>query len=162
MLDTIGAQRGGNQSVSELLGYLELGESTLGSGGRIICVDGIWGRQYLGADLNQGQQLLIQLQDRLSQEAVEPTVKVISDVKALSAFAYTGENQLVVHLVNYRYDLENDLTSPIPGLELEISLDELQADGLTVTYYSPDSPQGQVLQPTVEQDTLRLTSGAWS
>ena len=82
---------------------------------------------------------------------------MISNVKALSAFAYTGENQLVVHLVNYDYDPANDSTNPIQALELEISLGELQADGLTVTYYSPDSPQGQVLEPTVEQDTLRLT-----
>jgi hypothetical protein len=153
MLQQIEWNRGESQSVRLLLDYLRAGETTVGIG-KILRVGQIWGKEYLES-LDQG--LRLQLQQMLSQEGIQPKVKMISDARVLSTFAYIGKNQLVIHFVNYDYDLENDSTNPIQALELDLSLGELPREGITATFYSPNAPEGQRLEATAQQSTLSLT-----
>ncbi len=152
MLNNIQAQRGENQAVNRLLTYLRAGKATVGSG-TIIYVNQVLGREYLE---NLDPQLRLQLRQMLSQENIGPEAKM-ADAKALSAFVYQGENQLVIHFVNYDYNLENDSTNPVQALELEVALGDLPREGLTAIFYSPEDPQGQQLEATIQQDTLLLT-----
>lgn len=135
-----------------MLTYLRAGKATVGSG-TIIYVNQVLGREYLE---NLDPQLRLQLRQMLSQENIGPEAKM-ADAKALSAFVYQGENQLVIHFVNYDYNLENDSTNPVQALELEVALGDLPREGLTAIFYSPEDPQGQQLEATIQQDTLLLT-----
>jgi len=93
----------------------------------------------------------------LSGEGVEPEVRIVTDTKALSAFEYESDDRLVIHLVNYNHDLETDSTNIIENPELEIALGEFPADGLTVTYFTPETPEGQELEFNVQDSTLSVT-----
>lgn len=146
-------ERSENERVMQLLNYLRAGGASVGSG-KIVRENQVWGREYL-ENLDPG--LRLQLQQILSQENVEPEVKIPDNVRALSPFMYTGENRLVIHFVNYDYDLESDATNPVQPFELEVALGELPQEGLIVTFYSPEAPQGQELEVTVLNGTLHLT-----
>ena len=96
--------------------------------------------------------------DLESSDLLEDTGSSGTDTApALSAFAYEGTDCRVVHLVNYDYNSLNDTTTPVYELGLEIPLDGLQEESLTVTYYTPDFPQGQEPGFIVDGQTISLT-----
>ncbi|MFC1978439.1 PKD domain-containing protein [Chloroflexota bacterium] len=140
--------RGGNTYIDQLIVHLDAGTAIVGSG-KIIRITDIWGTDYL-PNLTAG--LKTDLETALTNEELEPTVDLVSSPRAVSAFAYKATGKQVVHLVNYNYNAGAYTTAAVSSLELDIDIGELSETGLTVTYYTPEEPEGAVVPGVTVSD----------
>ncbi|MFC1998855.1 PKD domain-containing protein [Chloroflexota bacterium] len=122
--------------------------------GRIIHINTVWGLDYLP---NLTASLKGELETKLTNEGLEPTVDLVDSPKAVSAFAHKATGKQVIHLVNYNYNAGADTTPPVTDLELDIDIGALSESGLTVTLYTPEVPSGTVLTHTVTSGTVNVT-----
>ena len=142
---TLQNHRSPNTHIDTLLSNLGPGEHPYGSsGGKIIRVNAIWGKQYLE---NLTASLKTDIKTKLSGEGLEPTVDIVGSTTAVSVFAYKATGKQVVHLVNYNYNDGTDTTTSVSSLELDIVLGDLSETGLTVTLYTPEAPEGTAIVP---------------
>lgn len=153
--DDINNQRGGETNIAKLLGYLNGGsQADITNGGKIIRVTDIWGKDYL---TSPDFSLRNTLKTTLKGETSNPEVEYADSIPFLSAFAYERTGCRVIHLVNYNYNKSIDTTTPIASLDLEIPLDGLVEGSFTVTYYTPENPQGESISTSVAGSTISLT-----
>ena len=135
-LDLIDARRGENPAVAELIRHCSTGKVNVGAG-RIVATKQIYGTAYMDHINRESQDQFRQL---LEKEGLFPEVKMQKG-KFLSALAYQKPGHLIIHFVNYDYNLDRDTTTPMASTPVDILLpDGMSAQHLRARFISPEQP----------------------
>lgn len=126
-------QRGDDPAIAALLRMLRSGSETE-AGGRVVRLDESLGRSY---NDNPDPDLRREWIDLVAGLGFGPEIRY--DVgPMLAAQVYAAEDRIVVHFVNYDWDIETLSTAPINGVGVEIALpDDFDREGLIVSLHAP-------------------------
>ncbi len=130
------------------------GEGTILIGqGKLIHVEGIWGKDFLE---NPNLDAKNQLRGLLESEGIQPLV-MMNDTRYLGATAYKGADQMVVHFVNYDHEEGIDITTPTGPVDVAITLPNgLQLYNPALYLFTPgEMPQS--IDGVLDDNLLRLT-----
>jgi len=151
-LNTIQGQRGPDPSIISLIGYLRAGEATLGTG-KIITIDQIKGSQYVDTP---DHPVLLDFIGMMDRTGVESPITGMT-AGCINKNMYSTDSEIVVHLVNCKYDWMQDTVKPVQDKTLSIALPEaLTGQSITVTYYTPETTP-ETLEYSVEGNTITMT-----
>ncbi len=141
----------------ELLGYLNGGETGLGTG-VIVHIPQVLGPTYQATvDAPGAAAVRAQLTDVLASRGIEPEVAYLSNPRAVSAFLYRAAERTVLHLVNFDHAMDTDTLTPVTDLALGIALDALPAaTGWRVTWQRPEAPAPSANAATVAAGRLQV------
>ena len=114
--------------------YLKMGESRVGTG-TIIYIGHLLGEAYLE---ETSDEIRAELMSVLEGIDLAPEVQ-LETPHLFSAFAYTGDDSLVIHFVNYEYSFEGDLIDAVPSQAVSIRTYGMQTDNLAAVWYTPES-----------------------
>jgi hypothetical protein len=141
-------QRGDDPAIAALLQMLRSGAETE-AGGKVVRLDENLGRDY---NDNPDPTLRQEWIDLMAGLGFGPEIRYDAGPR-LAAQAYAAEDRLVVHLVNYNWDIEALRTTPINDVSVEIALPEnFDREGLTVSLHAPG-------ESTVELDVESSEAG---
>ena len=126
-------QHENDPNVTALLKMLRSG-SVNESGGKVVGLNQNLARDYRDNPDPALRQKWLNVMSNLGLRS-----EVIYDAGPMvAAQVYSAENQLVVHFVNYNWDIETLSTTPVSEFVVEVVLpDSLDRAGLTVTLYAP-------------------------
>jgi len=145
-------------SANELLGYLQSGKVDLGSGS-IVHIPQVLGPSYQAtATANDAQIIRAQLTDVLMDNGIQPEIGYVSKPRAVSAFLYQINNNVVIHFVNYDHDIDTDTITPVNNLEINIDTSILPtATNYDVSWQQPETPNGSALLYQKPNERLMVT-----
>jgi len=137
-------QRGADPAIAALLRMLRSGSETE-AGGKVVRLDESLGRSY---NDNPDPALRLEWIDLMAGLGFGPEIRYDAG-PMLAAQAYAAEDRLVVHFVNYNWDIETLRTAPINDISVEIALPAgLDRESLTASLHFPG---GVAVQLEVEQ-----------
>ena len=128
------------------------GPTEIGNG-KLIHIDGIWGKDFID---NPDPDVRTQLIQLLEAEGFQPEIRM-ANTRYLAATAYTGQDKMVVHFVNYDHEEGVDITTPTGLVDVEITLpDNLQLDSPGLYLFTPGEMPRE-LDGTLNGNMLQLT-----
>jgi hypothetical protein len=126
-------QREGDPSVASLIQMLRSGSEN-GAGGKVVRLDEHLARNY---NTDPDPALRQEWLDVVANLGLSPEVRYNAG-PMLAAQVYAAEDQLVVHLVNYNWDIDTLSTTPISNISVEIVLPAgFDRDGVTASLHAP-------------------------
>ena len=151
-INTIQNQRGMNPTINSLLGYLREEDATIGSG-RCITIDQVKGTQYIDTP---DHPILLDFIGMVEQTGITSPITGMTE-GTISKTMYSTTSEIVVHIVNNRYDWMQDTVKPVQDKTLNIKIPTSMTDEpLTVTYYTPETTP-EIIEHQLEGDTLTVT-----
>ena len=151
-INTIQNQRGMDPTINSLLGYLREEDATIGSG-RLITIDQVKGTQYIDTP---DYPILLDFIGMVEQTGVTSPITGMTE-GTISKTMYSTTSEVVVHIVNNRYDWMQDTVKPTKDKTLNIMIPTSMTDEtLTVTYYTPETTP-EIMEHQLEGDTLTVT-----
>jgi hypothetical protein len=126
-------QREGDPSVASLIQMLRSGSEN-GAGGKVVRLDEHLARNY---NTDPDPALRQEWLDVMGNLGLSPEVRYDTG-PMLAAQVYAAEDQLVVHLVNYNWDIDTLSTTPISNISVEIVLPAgFDRVGVTASLHAP-------------------------
>lgn len=161
------------EKVLELVEHLKVARVSVqevGSG-RLFASDSLWGSQYLEAI---DPAIRADMQALLADFGIGAEVEY-TGARSVGAYAYTAlrpaflgpipklwfkRKYLVAHLVNYDYDKNTDVTTPVEDLSLTLDLGDMfaGAENLSAFYYWPGFESGPSSVSVEETNGRRTVS----
>jgi len=75
----------------------------------------------------------------------------------ISKTMYSTDSEVVIHIVNNRYDWMQDTVKPVQDKTLNIKIPaQMTGATLTVTYYTPET-DAETLSYEIDEDTVTVT-----
>ena len=151
-LNTIQSQRGPDPNIISLIGYMRTGEATIGAG-RLITIDQVKGNQYVDTP---DHPVLLDFIGMMDRTGVESSITGMTE-GCISKNMYSTDTEIVVHLVNCKYDWMQDTVKPVQDKTLSIQVPaDMRGETHTVTYYTPETTP-ETLDYLVEGDMITVT-----
>lgn len=139
-ISDIDNQRGTDSHVNQLLGYLDHGESTVGSG-MLFTINQVKGMLYID---NPDEPTRNDFINMVSNTGISSKITGMTG-NAIGKTMYSDDDSAVIHLVNYQYDWMQDKVKPPISYTLEITLPENLTDQpITITYITPETTETQL------------------
>jgi len=151
-LNTIQNQRDSDPTINNLLGHLRDEEATIGSG-TLITINQVKGNQYVDTP---DHLVLIDFIGMVERTGITPEITGMTE-GTISKTMYSTDSEVVIHIVNNRYDWMQDTVKPVQDKTLNIKIPaQMTGATLTVTYYTPET-DAETLSYEIDEDTVTVT-----
>ena len=151
-LNTVQSQRSSNPDINSLLGYLRDEEATIGSG-KIITINQVKGKQYVDTP---DHPVLLDFIGMVERTGISPTITGMTE-GTISKTMYSTGSEIVIHVVNNRYDWMQDTVKPVQDKTLSIQIPpQMTGATFTVTYYTPETV-AETLSYEINGDNMTVT-----